>query len=240
MVEWFSDFPKHFDLRADETGAQEAAFICKALGLRRGHTVLDAPCGAGRISIHLAHAGMNVTGVDLTSAYVQRARRRFRREDCRGKFICADLRAMDFYEQFDAAFNWQGSFGYFSDEENLDVIRRYVRSLRRGGKLLIDMPSREWLLRHFRGHGRSGDIEFSVRWRPAVQRTDTRFWNAKTGESWDMSIRHYTPAQYRVLFRQSGLELEALYGDLNAGPFDRTSRRIYFVGRKIEKRLADN
>jgi SAM-dependent methyltransferase len=231
-MEWFADFPKHYHLKPDDTGAEEAAFIRKILRLRKGQAVLDAPCGAGRISVYLARAGMGITGVDLTPSYIQRAKKRFRSEGYNGTFIVADLRQMDFTEQFDGAFNWQGSFGYFSEEDNLDVVRRYARSLRPGGRLLIDMPSREWLLRHFRANGRNGDIEFTVRWKPEAERTDTRFRNVKTGESWSMTIRHYTPAQYRHLFQKAGLEVEAFYCDLSARPFRRGARRIYVVGRK--------
>jgi cyclopropane fatty-acyl-phospholipid synthase-like methyltransferase len=231
-MEWFADYPKHYHLKPDDTGAEEAAFICKILHLRKGQSVLDAPCGAGRVSVCLARAGMNVSGVDLTPSYIQRARKRFRSEGFTGKFIVADLRDIDFAERFDGAFNWQGSFGFFSEEDNLDVVRRYARSLRSGGRLLIDMPSREWLLRHFRAKGHNGDIEFAARWKPEVERTDTHFRNVKTGESWSMTIRHYTPAQYGHLFRQAGLKVEAFYCDLHARPFHRGARRVYVVGRK--------
>jgi tRNA U38,U39,U40 pseudouridine synthase TruA len=44
-----------------------------------------------------------------------------------------DLRGLDFNEEFEGVYNWGGSFGYFSDEENADVLRRYVRALRPGG-----------------------------------------------------------------------------------------------------------
>lgn len=231
-MEWFTNFPKHYHLKPDDTGAEEAAFIRRILHLRKGQAVLDAPCGAGRISVCLARAGMEITGVDLTPSYIQRARKRFRSEGYKGTFIVADLREIDFTEQFDGAFNWQGSFGFFSEEDNLDVLCRYARSLRQGGRLVIDQPSREWILRHFSAKGRNGDIEFTVRWKPEVERTDTHFRDLKTGESWGMTIRHYTPAQYRRLFRQAGLVVEAFYCDLSARPFHRGARRIYVVGRK--------
>lgn len=231
-MEWFADYPKHYYLKPDDTGAQEAAFIRRILHLRRGQSVLDAPCGAGRISVALAAAGLHVTGVDLTPSFIQRARNRFRREGLRGKFITADLRGIDFTEQFHGVFNWQGSFGFFSEEENLDVVRRYSKSLLPGGRLVIDQPAREWLLRYFRSSGQYGDVKYSVRWRPKVERTDTHFRNVKTGESWAMTIRHYTPKQYMRLFKEAGLQIEALYCDLNGSAYYPGARRIYVVGRK--------
>ena len=158
-MEWFANYPRHYRLKPDDTGAQEAAFIRRILRLRPGQSVLDAPCGAGRISACLAASGLNVTGLDLTASFVRRARNRFRRDGLGGKFIVADMRKIDFTEEFDGAFNWQGSFGFFGEAENLDVVRRYARSLRPGGRFAIDMPAREWLLRHFRAHGQTGDVK---------------------------------------------------------------------------------
>jgi SAM-dependent methyltransferase len=120
-----------------------------------------------------------------------------------------DLRAIDFQGEFDAVLNWGGSFGFFSEAENLDVVRRYAVSLRPGGRLLIDQPGREYLLRHFRRRGRYGDAEYRVRWNRRQQRFETHFRNVKSGESWAMTIRSYTPAQFGRLFRQAGLEVEA-------------------------------
>jgi len=231
-MEWFQDYPKHYDIKPDDTGADEAAFIRNVLRLRQGDAVLDAPCGAGRVSVHLAAAGVNVTGVDLTPSYIERAKKRFKHEGLKGRFFVADMREIDFVEEFDGVLNWQGSFGFFSDDENLDVVRRYARSLRRGGRLLIDQPGREWILRHYRSGGRNGDIEFTARWRPDAQRTDTHFRNVKTGESWTMTIRHYTPAQFTRLFKNAGLEIEALYCDLNGQPYYPGARRIHVLGRK--------
>lgn len=232
-MEWFADYPRHYHLKPDDSGVEEAAFIRTILDLRDGQAVLDAPCGAGRISAPLAQMGLRVTGADLTRSYIQRARSRFKRDGLDGKFITVDMRQIDFTEEFDGAFIWQGSFGFFSEEENLDVIRRYARSLRPGGRLAIDQPAREWLLRNFKTSGQYGDVKFAVRWRRGVERTDTRFRNVKTGESWSMSIRHYTPQQYRQLFQQAGLELDALYCDLAERPYHRRARRIYVVGQKL-------
>ena len=47
-----------------------------------------------------------------------------------------------------------------------------------------------------------------------------------------MTIRHYTPSQYRRLFEEAGLEVEAMYGDLDGSPYHRGAHRIYVVGRK--------
>lgn len=111
MRDWTKTFSEDLWLKPDELGADEAAFIAKALHLRAGQYVLDAPCGAGRIAIHLARRGCKMTGIDLRPSFTNRAAARFRRERQSGRFMPMDLRAMDFRGEFDAAYSWFGSFG---------------------------------------------------------------------------------------------------------------------------------
>ena len=60
-----------------------------------------------------------------------------------------DLRSIEFENEFHAIYNWFNSFGYFSDGENAEVVRRFARALRPGGRLLIDHLNRERILRNF-------------------------------------------------------------------------------------------
>ncbi len=133
--EWFEIFQDELWLKAalaDRTGGAE--FLYEICGLGPGMTLLDAPCGAGDVSLHLARIGVEITGVDLVVDHIQRARKLFSRHGLAGRFLCQDLREMDFCEYFDAAANWFGSFGYFSEAENLQMILRYARSLKPGGQ----------------------------------------------------------------------------------------------------------
>ena len=164
--EWFVTFDEALWLKGDDTGQDEAQFIKRALRLRKGQSVLDAPCGAGRIAIHLAKAGCLVTGVDLRETFIRRAKLRFRKERTSGSFKVMDLRELNFNGEFHAVFSWFGSFGYFSDAENLELLRRYATALRPGGRLLIDQPNRENILRHFRHSDQRGNFKMSTKWRP--------------------------------------------------------------------------
>src|SRR5208337_4972774 len=51
----------------------DTAEILGLLDLPTGSRILDAPCGHGRIARRLAATGMQVTGVDLTPAYLEQA-----------------------------------------------------------------------------------------------------------------------------------------------------------------------
>jgi len=233
-AEWFGTFDQQFWLKGDDTGQDEAEFIRRALRLRKGHAVLDVPCGAGRVAVHLARAGCKVTGVDLTVNHVHRARTRFRREGLKGTFLRRDMRALAFDGKFDAVFNWQGSFGFFSDEENLEVLRRFAAAVRPGGRVLVDQRNREHTLRHFRRRGRFGDAVTKVTWNARTQRFGTVFTRIVDGvrRRWGLSIRAYTPAQMRRLFELAGLTVEATYGSIAGEPYRRSSPRLVMIGRK--------
>jgi cyclopropane fatty-acyl-phospholipid synthase-like methyltransferase len=164
MKDWTIDFAEDFWLKPDDVGAEEAAFLIKALHLRPGQTVLDAPCGAGRIASHIAQIGCSMTGIDLRASFTNRAASRFREKKLIGRFLPMDLRKMEFSEEFDAAFSWSGSFGYFAEAENLDVLKRYVAALRKGGRVLVDQPNREAMLRHFLAFHDTGNCTIKNHW----------------------------------------------------------------------------
>src|ERR1700722_8496438 len=52
----------------------DTAEILGLLNLPPGSRILDAPCGHGRVARRLGAAGMDVTAVDLTPAYLEQAR----------------------------------------------------------------------------------------------------------------------------------------------------------------------
>ena len=148
-----------------------------------------------------------------------------------------DLRELDFDGEFDAVVNFGGSFGYFSDQDNLEVLRRFARALKPGGQVLIDQPNREFVLRHFHTKMKQGELSLRSRWNRRTQRAETTWTKMVDGRrrSSRSSIRFYTPGQLRRLFAQAGLTVEAICGDLNGAAYSRGSRRIYTVGRKRGK-----
>jgi len=233
MSDWFETMEEHLWLLPDEKGEEEARFIKKALRLRKGQAVLDAPCGAGRIAFHLACQGCAVTGVDLRPQFVNRARRRFRTAGLQGRFKVMDLRRLEFEQEFDGAFNWGGSFGYFSDEENLELVRRYARALKPGGRLLVDQVNREYILRHFIPEQRRGEVIIRNYWYRDTQRIiSRRIINGHNDPKNMSSMRVYTRRETEQLFEQAGLIVDAFYGSFKGEEFRRSSPHLIAVGRK--------
>jgi len=196
MSNWFETMDHGFWLHPDEVGQKEAEFILNVLHLRRGDAVLDAPCGAGRVTFHLARAGCAVTGLDLRSAFIRRARRRFRAAGLRGTFRVLDLRLLNVEKQFHGILNWAGSFGYFSEAENAQLIAAYARALRPGGYLIVEQANRERILRHLQPVVRAGGVVYRSRWDARKQQMMTRRIENGVDDHRNCSVmRLYTPAQ---------------------------------------------
>ncbi len=118
--------------------------------LKRG-LVLDHCCGAGRLSIPLS-AYAPVVGADLSTYLLQTAKRRAREANINDfHLVRADMRYLPFRSGvFDNVMNFWTSFGYFSEEENTNVLGEIATVLRRQGIFVLDIANPVWLLRTFK------------------------------------------------------------------------------------------
>jgi SAM-dependent methyltransferase len=127
----------------------DTAEILGLLALAPGARILDAPCGHGRISRRLAAAGMEVTGIDLTPAYLEQARAEAHASPDAVTYLEGDIRSLPVDGPFDAVVCWLNSFGYYDDADCHRVLEEFHRVLRRGGKVAIDTMHHDGGVRHF-------------------------------------------------------------------------------------------
>lgn len=120
-----------------ETRTQrELAGLKKLCPLSSGARILDLGCGHGRHSIELARRGFRVTGVDLSTLFLDKAR-----QACQEvRWLQKDMRQITFVEEFDAVVSLYHAFGYFAqDSENQRVLQAIYRALVPGGYFLLDL-----------------------------------------------------------------------------------------------------
>ena len=122
---------------------REIVGLLGLLGLKPGNKILDLACGFGRHSNRLAALGYDVTGVDYTPGFLAIARQVAGKLGVRVDYQQGDMRQIDFVDQFDRVLLLFTSFGYFTDAENLRVLENMVRALKPGGKLGLDIPNRD-------------------------------------------------------------------------------------------------
>jgi SAM-dependent methyltransferase len=123
--------------------------ILGLLDLPAGSSILDAPCGHGRLSRRLAAAGMHVTGVDIMDAYLEQARGDPLLTPDSVRYVEGDVRSLPVDGPFDAVVCWLNSFGYYDDSDCHRVLSEFHRVLRPGGKVAIDTMHHDGGVRHF-------------------------------------------------------------------------------------------
>jgi SAM-dependent methyltransferase len=149
--EVFGDDYLHFaaDYLTEARSDDETAEILSLVDLAPGATVLDAPCGHGRIANRLAAAGMVVTGIDRQAHFLRRAAADAASMGVDALYLDGDLRALPVTGPFDLVVCWFNSFGYFEDHDNALVLSEFHRVLRPGGTVLIEALHHDGVVRHF-------------------------------------------------------------------------------------------
>ena len=221
----------------DQT-AREIDFIRKSLSLRSGAEVLDVGCGYGRHAVELAQQGFHVTGLDLSLPLLIKAADHAQKRGLAVNFVNADMREMTFNAQFDAAYCVLSSFGYFDEETNLRVATAVCRALKPGGKFLLDilnrdyvvggLPSRVW----WEGDGCVvlEEVDFNYHTSRVLIRRSVVFGSGRQSEQ-ELSMRAYSLHEVGRLLRQAGLRVLEVSGGLSTKSrfFGAASRNIIAV-----------
>jgi ubiquinone/menaquinone biosynthesis C-methylase UbiE len=127
----------------------DTAEILGLVELPLGSRILDVPCGHGRIARRLASAGLEVTGVDASEAFIELARGEPVGPGVRVDYVVGDMRQLPVPGPFDAVVCWFTSFGYYDDADCHRVLAEFHRVLRPGGTVVIETMHHDATVRHF-------------------------------------------------------------------------------------------
>jgi SAM-dependent methyltransferase len=239
MEATFSDDYPYFYAESidDEHSDADTAEILGLLQLPPGSRILDAPCGHGRIASRLAAAGMQVTGVDLTAAYIEQARSDPAPSSGTIDYVVGDVRSLPVDGPFDAVVCWLNSFGYYDDADCHRVLREFHRVLRPGGKVAIDTMHHDGGVRHFTPapdavvvqHGDDSMFEVStfdpLRGRMVVERTVHRNGAVRRASYF---VRLPTPPEWVAWLEGAGFQ-EVKFRAGGGGPLELDSWEMVVV-----------
>jgi SAM-dependent methyltransferase len=245
-ISWFEDEafwkatrPILFSQARLGNAAHELEQILGLLKLSPGAQVLDLCCGVGRHSLELVRRGFRVTGVDRNTEYLKEAKQRAKAEGLPVGFVRSDMREFRRQGAFDAAINMFTSFGYFKDpREDQRVIRNMYRSLKPGGRLLIETMGKEVLARIFRHrdwYEQSGYLVLEERRvTPDWSRIESRWVliKGKMRREFTISLRLYSACELRDLLKGVGFRRVEIYGGLSGVPYDHQANRLVAVAKK--------
>jgi len=106
-------------------------------GVPKGGQILDLGCGAGEpIARYLIDRDRRLTGVDVSERMITLARTRFGRH----RWICVDMRSVEFEGPFDGVIAWDSLF-HLRPEEQAEMVVKAAAWLAPGGALLFNSGS---------------------------------------------------------------------------------------------------
>lgn len=241
--EFFPEFRALFGFASKKATSAQVRFIIKKLNLRPGRTFLDCPCGIGRIALPLAKAGVKVTGVDITQSYLDELSAAAKKRSLKIDVHRGDMRRIKFDSQFDAAGNIWTSFGYFKKEsDNLLVLKQMFRALKPGGKFLLHLVNRDWIMANFQPSDWSevgGGKILEKRTFDYATSTCTGPWTLiKDGHetTHEAAIRMYSYHELLNMFRKVGfVDIEG-YGTVKGEPIDLRHFYMFVIGTRPKKK----
>ncbi len=240
---WYDRFFQHEYLRFDdhpETDV-EVEFVARTLTLSSENKLLDLACGYGRHALPLS-VHCRVYGLDRSSQMLTAARQRSQEAGVRPgvRLVRSDVRDFPFPEgTFDAVINLFSSFGYFEDEDqNFGVLCNIAKTLRTGGRFILETVNREFILRHSapqQVYHPDGMLLVEERsFDPISGRSHVDVTVVEDGKETQLwhSIRVYAFTEIEMLLQAASLRPIDVWGDFHGGPYTCDSEHMIVLSEK--------
>jgi ubiquinone/menaquinone biosynthesis C-methylase UbiE len=245
--EGWDDYADYYDWENAQTvGRRDIAFwsaFAQGAPARRGggrRPILELGCGTGRVAIPVAKTGATVIGIDRSESMLARGRKRVRsaRLGSRIKLIRGDIRYLPFPDTtFPLVMAPYGILQSLLDERVLKATLKEVqRVLTRKGtfglELVADLPAWEEYSKHTSLRGKRGPngkpivlIESVTQDRKKhITRFEQEFVEGRgksaTSTKFTLAFRTLSVPQMVQRLEKAGLEVSAVLGDYQGGPWD--------------------
>jgi SAM-dependent methyltransferase len=223
------------------------------LAREHGAPILELGCGTGRVLLHLAREGFEVTGVDSSAEMIARARHRIELQKTiagRIQIVEGDFSNLKLGKTYPLILLPYNTFAHMTTDSGLRATLGVIAShLTPDGRFILVLPnpipifgsSPEGLVleRTFRDEERNLSIQqFSSLRLDRVAQLGHIVWlydeidstGRVTRTSVPMTLRYFFPNELRALFEQSGLRPLHLWGDYDRTPFMEDSPALIAVG----------
>jgi cyclopropane fatty-acyl-phospholipid synthase-like methyltransferase len=228
-------------IKTPQQTKREAEYLESLLELPKSAHLLDVPCGNGRIALALAERGFTLTGVDTAVPFLDRARAGAEERQLTGKITIheRDMRDLPWENEFDGAYCFWESFGYFDDAGNRQFLEAVAKALKPGGRFVFDTQVAETLLPTLRTmHWEEVDDDLIV--------MEKRDYDYKTSlayrqfvfvgngqiERSELVIRLYTYRELMEMVKSAGFSAIEDYSWLSLMPFLMTTPRLVVLATK--------
>jgi len=246
-VNIFDDMGKDWEAIVNMRDTERETDFIGAILSQRG-LVLDLCCGTGRHSIGLCRRGWKVVGMDLSKKLLSIAKMRVDEAKVKFPLVRADMRYFPFRDRvFAAIINMFTSFGYLpSETEDLKCLLEINRTLKNNGKFLLDLASRDHIVRGFRERDWAEFEPYYLLEKRLLDMENSKLishWTIirkGTGETRSIvhEVRLYTLNQLHLLLSKAGLAIREVYGGYDNEKFDLEASRMIALAKKPIKILT--
>lgn len=240
--------PRHYDLLIP--GPNDFAFYRRQIE-RYGGPALELGCGTGRLTIPLALAGFDITGLDVSSEMLEEANRNSCHRGISLQLIQADCRSYSLGRQFSLIIFPNNSLSHLLTLADIESCFHHVRRhLDSEGRFIVDLftPSARILSRDPAKYYPVGRYE-DPDGRGTVVVTETTQYDAATQVNhivWHyqfnskpevlsvpLNLRMFYPQEIDALLAYNGFAIECKYGNYEEEPFNADSPKQLIVCRAV-------
>jgi SAM-dependent methyltransferase len=221
-----------------------------AFARRFGGPVLELACGSGRLLAPLAQAGFAVTGVDSSTAMLERARQRLNTQGLQARLVEQPLESLALDGAFRTIVLALDSFGLLTKrEDQLHALQAAKQHATHDARLILDLANG-----NLRGSGEASEelvhdltmpdpqtgrpiTKFVLRRaKPAEQLDELMFFYDEQDERGylrrsmvELKLRWFTRFELELLLESAGWHVDELYGNYELAPFGPDSDRLLVV-----------
>ena len=246
-----------YDCQVSDSARTADVPLWLALAEESGGPVLELGCGTGRVTIPLARAGRDVTGLDMSPNMLAIARRKLEQESTevreRIRFVEGDMRDFSLDQRFGSIIVPFSAFQVLLERDDQKrCLACCARHLKPRGRLAIDVFHPRLSRLAAEGSVEEEPHEFpgpegaTVKWSGhtdydiANQRLRSRWrYECVTAQGEVTTRKHLLELHYFFRFEMEwmleacGFAVEALYGDFDRSEFTAESGEMIFVARKV-------
>ncbi len=219
---------------------KEASFLIDEMNIRKGASILDIPCGTGRLAVSLARKGFNVTGVDISKEFITGLTKRVKEENLSIQVIQGNILSLQLTGSFDGAYCLGNSFGYFDYEGMKVFVKKVAACLKPGGRFIINSgmvaesilpripPEKTYTL-----EGLTMQVNNEYMVNDSYMVSHLKY--TKNNHSEDHSFKHYvyTIGEIKRLLGLFGLNILAMYNVIEKIPYKLGDAQVYIIAEKV-------
>lgn len=191
----------------------EVDFLVEELSLQPGDSILDIGCGTGRHSIQLAKRGYSVTGLDLSSEMLSRAKDAARSAGVSVNWIHSDATKFALSSKYNSAICLcEGAFGLLGQNDDsigqpLSILCNISRSLKPEAKAMFTVLNAMAMIRRY-----SNEDVAKGCFDPLTMVAYSEFPPQDGLHPVPVREKAFVPAELVLLFRLAGMSVLNIWG----------------------------